>query len=224
MRTFHRSNDDAAPDPAASPSPGPAVAPRYCPRCQRPAPPSTRGDGSLCNECGDTLRDQGYCRVCERFWPAAPGTACPKHEIELDPGPPPRHPVFADGAPVSWVTVARFEHPTLAQAPRLRLDAEGIPTFLDGERMGTESAYNTATGGVRLQVPAPLAAEARVILDQRFAAPAAHDPDDLDDAWDELGGHPAEARRSVMRVLIVVILALPALQALVFWLHHWLRR
>lgn len=197
-----------------------AERPRYCSRCQRPARPSPRSLQPFCETCGETLRDQAYCRVCERDWPAPVGSPCPKHEIPLDCGPPPRHPLWAAGAPTAWVTVASYEHPSQALGPQLRLDAEGIPTFLDGERMGSESAYNHATGGVRLQVPAPLQAEARVVLRQRFETPQELlDPaDDLDDAWDELAGDPAEVRRSVMRLIIIVFLSLPLLRIVFDWL------
>jgi hypothetical protein len=64
--------------------------------------------------------------------------------------------------PARWVTVLRFSHPSQAIAPRVRLESEGIPTFLDGERMASEGGL--ATGGVRLQVPETRAEEALRIL------------------------------------------------------------
>lgn len=220
MTLHHPEADDA---PLAGPTGVGAASPerpRYCPRCERPARPSKRSLQALCEDCGETLQDQAYCRVCERYWPAPVGSPCPKHEIALDSGPPPRHPLLTAGQPAAWVTVASYEHPSQALGPQLRLDAEGIPTFLDGERMGSESAYNNATGGVRLQVPAPLLAEARIVLRQRFEPPAEllDHPDDLDDAWDELAGEPAEVRRSVMRLIIIVVLCLPLVRIVFDWL------
>jgi hypothetical protein len=47
-------------------------------------------------------------------------------------------------------------------AVRLRLEAEGVPTFLDGERMASEAWL--ATGGVRLQVPDNRLEQARTVL------------------------------------------------------------
>jgi hypothetical protein len=56
-----------------------------------------------------------------------------------------------------------------AAIPRTRLEAEGISTFLDGERMGSPAMYRVATGGVKLQVPAEHVAEARIILSQNWS-------------------------------------------------------
>jgi hypothetical protein len=60
-----------------------------------------------------------------------------------------------------------------AEAPRIRLEAEGIPTFVEGERMGARSMYHVATGGVKLKVPDNLASDARIILSQTWSATAA---------------------------------------------------
>jgi hypothetical protein len=104
-----------------------------------------------------------------------------------------------------WVTVATFADDVEAEAPRLRLEAEGVPTFLEGARMGSRSMYQVATGGVRLQVPEPLVADARILLSQSWTLPA----DDLDDAWDEMTPEPGANRRRVMKGLIVLWLATP---------------
>ena len=64
--------------------------------------------------------------------------------------------------------------------------------------------YPVATGGVRLQVPQSLAADARVLLSQTWAPVTADD--DLDDAWEELAPDPGAARRSVMKAAILVVL------------------
>lgn len=182
--------------------------PAFCPRCGVARKPG----GALCAECGDRLIEQGYCGVCERFWLRRVGDPCPKHEIPLETGP------AAGLAPgyVDWVTIASYAQPIQAQAPRIRLEAEEIPTFLEGEHVASHGAYHVATGGVRLQVPAELADEARVILSQTWSHPI--EDDDLDDAWDELAPEPGARRRAVMRALIVLILLMPALATLMRFL------
>ena len=69
--------------------------------------------------------------------------------------------------------MGRFADTLACQPPRIRLEAEGIPTMIDGARMGDRSMYQVATGGVRLRVPEDLAADARVILAQTWSATAA---------------------------------------------------
>jgi len=110
------------------------------------------------------------------------GLPCPKHELPLET--PPTRP---DPEPIQtgkWVTVATFGHPFEAEARRLRLEAEGIPTFLDGARMGSNTLYQVATGGIKLQVPTGLVDDARILLNQSWAMPVV---DELEDAWEELG-------------------------------------
>jgi hypothetical protein len=114
------------------------------------------------------------------------------------------------------VTVQTFADTLAAQAPRLRLEAEGIPTFLEGARMGGRSMYLVATGGVKLQVPQSLAADARVLLSQTWSPLPHHD--DLDDAWDDLAPEPGAVRRSVMKGAILVILFGPLVLSLFAWL------
>lgn len=179
--------------------------PLYCPRCQRP---SGRG-ATLCADCGERLLVQGYCPICERFWARPVGSDCPKHDVPLDDRPPARAP--AEGA--RWVTAGLYADALKAEAPRIRLEAEGIPTFVEGERMGGHSMYPVATGGVKLQVPQPMLADARVLLAQTWAAPPS--ADDLDDAWDELAPDPGAARRSVMRGLIYLVLFGPMVLVIV---------
>jgi hypothetical protein len=66
--------------------------------------------------------------------------------------------------------VGRFPTGLAAAAARIRLEAEGIPTFLEGERMAGLGAYSVATGGAKLQVPVHLLADARIILSQRWGS------------------------------------------------------
>jgi hypothetical protein len=68
--------------------------------------------------------------------------------------------------------------------------------------------YQVATGGVKLQVPATLSSDARVILAQSWSPPS-FDGDDLDDAWEELGPDPGATRRAVMKGVIVFLLLAP---------------
>src|SRR4051794_22117429 len=108
---------------------GPEVGPRFCPRCGRVG----LVESNLCRDCGDKLLPQGYCAVCEAHWALAPGIACPKHDLalaELAPVPIEGRSAVNDQA---WVTVGSFLDALRAEAPRIRLEAEGIPTFLEGE-------------------------------------------------------------------------------------------
>jgi hypothetical protein len=186
---------------------------RFCPDCRRPAD----AEGSLCGECGGTLRDQGYCPICERSWRLDIGERCPKHDVALEPEPEPD--ADAGGFPAgndrgSWVTVAQFADTLKAEAPRIRLEAEGIPTFVEGARMGSRSMYTVATGGVKLQVPETLVADARVVLAQTWA-PVATEEDDLDDAWEELAPEPGESMLRALMVALLVLLFGPLILVLV---------
>jgi hypothetical protein len=187
----------------------PRDAPLYCPRCDCAGDPG----GTLCSVCGDSLVVQGYCATCERTWRLPIGAACPKHETALEDHP--LESVRLRAPDSRWVTVRRFSDALKAEAPRIRLEAEGIPTFVEGARMGSNSMYPVATGGVKLQVPLSHLHEARVMLAQSWAPP---DVEEDDDAWEELGPEPGAARRSIMRGAIVVILFGPILLGLVTWL------
>jgi hypothetical protein len=157
---------------------------------------------------------KGYCSVCEDFWPLPARSRCPKHEIALDAVAPQLFPEKTVGPVPRWVTVATFSDALQAEAPRLRLEAEGILTFLEGERMGSHSMYQVATGGVKLQVPEPFVPDARILLSQSWTPPPVFD--DLDDAWDELTPEPGATRRSVMRGVIVLLLFGPPLISLCY--------
>jgi hypothetical protein len=140
--------------------------PRFCRSCRTAVRADL--DRDLCPECGGTVIPQGYCPVCEDHWRLPVGALCPKHEIALGTRlQPAAARALADRA-VAWVKVWEFPTSVAAAAARIRLEAEGIPTFLDGERMAGLGAYHVATGGVKLQVPEDLVADARVILSQRW--------------------------------------------------------
>ncbi len=186
--------------------------PRYCPRCGGEG--EGEGGGPLCADCGEVLRPRGYCPTCEACWKLDPGADCPKHDVELVDGPPRPEAPGDVGGRGPFVTVATFSHPNQANAPRIRLEAEGIPTFLDGERIAGNTLYQVATGGVRLQVPAPMASAARILIAQTWAPPAGAD-DDLDDAWDDLEPEPGARRRAIMKGAIYLFLLGPAVVALI---------
>ncbi len=185
---------------------------RYCPRCVRPL----GMEATLCPECGETPRDQGFCGICQRHWLLPAGADCPKHELPLEESPVWEGPPIEPGESPVWVTVARYHQVIEAEAPRIRLESEGIPTFVEGERMGSHSIYQGATGGVKLQVPLALESDARIILAQSWAA---HDleEDDLEDAWEELAPAPGSSRRTIMCALIVLLLVVPLLLTLLEW-------
>ena len=149
-------------------SPLPLI-PRFCPGCELDE--FDEFQGTSCPECGETLLVKGFCPVCERHLRQEPGTLCPKHEVELEWGPPQEPAPIADGAYVSWVTVSVFPNSATAGILQGRLEAEGIPTFLEGQRMGATGMYLAATRGVRLQVPADRVDDARIILSQKWSLP-----------------------------------------------------
>jgi hypothetical protein len=142
--------------------------PWFCPRCEL----DDFGDlvQPTCPECGDSLRTKGFCPVCERHLSLEPGDLCPKHDLELENAP---DELESSHTPeyVSWVTAAVFPSSTTAAILRGRLEAEGIPTLIAGERMGTNGMYFAATRGVQLQVPADRVADARIILSQNWSLP-----------------------------------------------------
>jgi hypothetical protein len=152
--------------------------PQFCPACKNAA--RVNHVSSLCAECGESLVPQGYCPVCERFIRLPVDDLCPKHDVVLEVGPPPAIEPIAADQNVTWVTVKVFSDSLSAAIPRSRLEAEGIPTFVEGERMGSPAMYRVATGGVKLQVPAEQAADARIILSQSWALPG-DEKDDFED-------------------------------------------
>jgi len=153
----------------------PMASPRYCPSCRRAEPDDC--EGFLCPECGGSLIPQGYCPVCEDHWRLGVGALCPKHDVVLEDSPPRSSEPITSGHATSWVTVTVFPDCLAAAVPRTRLEAEGIPTFVEGERMGSLVTFNVATGGVKLQVPANRVADARIILSQSWSLPSDENAD-----------------------------------------------
>ncbi len=182
--------------------------PLYCARCRRAAIEGI----SLCEQCGDSLAPQGYCEICERWWLLAPGTDCPKHDVALAESPEFTQTVGKSG---KLVVVATYGLTLEAHGPKLRLEAEGIPAFLDGARMAEHGIYQVATGGVKLLVPEEFATDARILLAQTWAPPKLDD-DDAEDDWEGLAPpDAADRRRSVMKKMIVIYLFWPIAAAVV---------
>src|SRR5262249_42836639 len=119
------------------------IGPRFCPACRYEA--AEAPERSLCAQCGATLSLQGYCPICESRWRLAVGSLCPKHDVELVADDPTSMTGLAPAPRTSWVTVAKFPHSLAAAAARIRLEAEEIPTFLEGERMGSPAMYRLPT-------------------------------------------------------------------------------
>ena len=189
----------------------------FCPVCQKRA----QTDNGLCSNCGETLRALGYCEVCRDWVLRQVGEDCPKHDVPLLESP--SVPDF-DLSTSPMVTIATYGHTSEAQAPRIRLEAEGIPVFLDGERMGMNAIYQVATGGVKLLVPEEFAAEARVILAQNWS-PLKDTEDPDEDAWEGLEPpHPSERRRAFMKRAIIFYLVWPFLAVSVVYLFGFLMR
>jgi hypothetical protein len=176
--------------------------PSYCSRCGHEETTAS----PLCVTCGDMLRPEGYCPICEAFLKRDAGALCPKHDVELLPEPDPDEGIPLDGMSTKLVTVASYTYPNDASAARIRLEAEGIPTFLVGERVAGTTLWQVATGGVQLQVPETLESAARILLDQTWAPPKTLDEDD---AFEELGPDPGAGRRTVMKGVILLILLFP---------------
>ncbi len=155
--------------------------PLYCPACRR----SRRTEGMLCAHCGDPLIAEGYCPVCRCHWLLPEGSNCPKHDLPLGKVPPQFASPFGEDETPTWATVATFSHALEAEAPRHRLEWEGIPTFLDGERMAGHSGG--VAGGVRLQVPGSRIDQARDILNSPWGI---EEDDDETDGLEEALDHP----------------------------------
>ncbi|RUL86734.1 hypothetical protein [Tautonia sociabilis] len=190
--------------------------PRFCPGCSKPR----ASHSGLCPECGDRLESQGYCTVCEAFWPLVEGEPCPKHELPLVADRPEPPLTVGDGDRIDWVTVGSYPLPFQAEAARLRLDAEGLPTLLDGYRMGTNTAYHVAIGGIRLQVPRAFSQDARILLSQSWSVPADEEEDEEEPDWDEVAPVREEGgdwRFSTVfwAVVLATLIGLAALIALV---------
>ena len=91
------------------------------------------------------------------------------------------------------ITVERFADPATAGLAQSRLEAADIPSFLADEvTMGLAWHWNTAVGGIQLQVPPEHADEARLLLEDP-GEPAAGDAE----SDPEPGAREQLARRSV---------------------------
>jgi hypothetical protein len=181
--------------------------PTFCPSCGKGSPADDAR--RLCGECGAGVVDRGYCPVCEGFVMAEVGAPCPKHDVPLEAGPEP----VAGRADVEgpWAEVARYDNAVECHPPRIRLEAEGIPTVVDGELAGSKSIHAAFSGGVVLRVPERFAAEARVILSQRWSDDAAAlgiEEDDWDDADEDFGATDEVAPRADLRRFVIWEVAL----------------
>lgn len=204
----------------------------YCPQCGPLVYPPL--DGVLCPFCGEKLRPNSYCQVCEATWPLPADTPCPKHDLPLVTGQSPvgfpvpapttdQAPTPAPTSPAAsqspqWTTIKVFTQPAEAQACRLLLESQGILTFLANERMSTNITNNVVLGGAKLQVPREQVDDARVILDQCWSLPKHDGPlgeIETEDEWDSLAPEPWIRRKRVMKAVIVLLLAGPVLLFLV---------
>ena len=179
--------------------------PRFCPACLR----AVEYGRTLCEACGERVCDAGFCSICAGYWTLEVGQPCPKHDIEMEIDPD-REAVELSHARL--VTIHTYAQTSEAQGPRLRLEAEGIPVFLEGERMGVNSIYQVATGGVKLQVPEDQASEARILLSQVWSTSTKLDPED--DPWEGLEPELTEQFRRILKGAILLILFGP----IVLWL------
>lgn len=74
------------------------------------------------------------------------------------------------------VTIATYSFPHEAHLAKARLDALGIPCFIaDEHTINMQWLYSNALGGVRLQVPQVVAAEALAALNEEAATGSAED-------------------------------------------------
>ncbi len=187
--------------------------PRFCARCRRSYADYPRL--TSCSACGEGLLPQGYCPVCETRWTLSPGESCPKHDVPLELQPETIEEQATEGRS-TWVVAATFADDTEAEAKRLRLEAEGIPTRLENERMGSRSMLLVATGGITIKVPEASLADARVILSQAWTIPPSHDQVDADDEWEGLEPEQAPDRRRRVMKSIVWFMVAPSLIAFAF--------
>ena len=184
-----------------------STAPLFCPHCRKSYAHSR--NLMSCPICGLTLLQEGYCAVCGNFWALSPGELCPKHDLTLTLQSEVGDDLAGKGE-TNWVVADTFEVETEAEAKRIRLESEGIPTHLDNERMGSRSMLLVATGGIDIMVPEEKLADARVILSQQWTIPPENDPAELDDGWAGLESDaPFERRRRIMKAVIWLMVLPP---------------
>ena len=76
------------------------------------------------------------------------------------------------------VTIGRYSTPYEANMVKSQLESAGIPAFVADEHViGMNWLYSNALGGVKVQVPESLAAEAQEILVAETEAPQTSEPD-----------------------------------------------
>ena len=119
-------------------------------RTARKRRPKTIED-TLCPECGDRLVAQGYCSVCEHFWRLAVDDLCPKHDIPLEPGPPPSDEPIASDQVISWVTVKVFPGQSVRRHPAEPARGRGHPHVSGGRADGGPGHVSRGHG--RRQAP-----------------------------------------------------------------------
>jgi Putative prokaryotic signal transducing protein len=199
------------------PSKSSRIEPRFCPDCGHTA--GGAPEQTLCSHCGEVLQLQGYCDICESRLRLSVGMKCPKHDVVLVSNESSSTTGSRAARPISWVTLTRFPDSMTVAPARIRLEAEGIPTFVDGERMGGLSMYRVATGGVKLQVPAELVNEARIILSQCWSLES--DETDIDDdvgevveSWEDPFVEPSPSRMWIAEAILILVLVSP----LIVWL------
>lgn len=173
---------------------------RICPRCRRAD--RVESHVTLCRKCGETLEPRGFCPICESFVNQPLGEYCDKHDVPLEEEA--GTPSAAELSSKKWVTIGTYPDRSAVEGLRIRLESEGIPTFLDGERMGSAAMYQVATGGVKLQVPEELADEARILVSQVWSPPG-DDPDELDEAWDDLAPSPGVGLHTAIELMFYLI-------------------
>ena len=99
--------------------------PTFCPRCRKCFRAGDRQ--TICPICGDRLIHQGYCPVCEAYLAFAVGVLCPKHDLPLEAVQPPSFDFVDLGAGFAGLRFATLPTRSPLEAPRIRLEAEGIP-------------------------------------------------------------------------------------------------
>lgn len=85
--------------------------------------------------------------------------------------------VMSNNEHAEWVTIAVYSTGLEADMARQTLDAEGIPALMNSIAPGIFGAafQGFVTGGITLQVPSPIADEAREVLEDASLLPPSDD-------------------------------------------------